>query len=509
MAAAHEPITADYDGPRYCTGFLVSGSFPRELLERRLAALGDCLVVVSDGELVRAHLHTDDPGRALSAATTLGALSGVEISDMHAQRDALAAPLVTQPLAPLEDDGRLADILAVVDGDGNRVLYASLGARLLLGRPTGVRARRCDAREPGRGHRSAPQHARCRSSPSTRRTPRTCPVHVVPTRGLAQGLAALVAYRTDQPAAVLAAALRGGRLGGHRRGRRRRRRRCRGAARRGRPRARARLDARHGAGRRRGRERGARGARGLARRGASGRRARAARRRTGAPALLRERRVSSAPLTAERCAIVLDSTSDLPDCRERHANMRMVPLTVRFGDEELLDYEEISPQRFYERLAGDPLPPRTAAPPPERFTACYRELFESDGYEHVLSLHLSEALSATVSSARIAAAEFGDRVTVVDTRTVSIGLALAGLGIARQLEAAPCALEILVAEAEGFHRRSRLVFAFETLEFLQRNGRIGRGKALVGGLLGVRPLLTLVEGEVEPLGKVRRAPDCS
>jgi fatty acid kinase fatty acid binding subunit len=208
-------------------------------------------------------------------------------------------------------------------------------------------------------------------------------------------------------------------------------------------------------------------------------------------------------LTAERCAIVLDSTSDLPDCRERHANMRMVPLTVRFGDEELLDYEEISPQRFYERLAGDPQPPRTAAPPPERFALCYRELFERDGFEHVLSLHLSEALSATVGSARLAAAEFDGRVSVVDTRTVSIGLALAALGVARQLDDGPCALADLVATAEGFHKRSRLVFAFETLEFLQRNGRIGRGQALVGGLLGVRPLLTLVDGEVEPLGRVR------
>lgn len=208
-------------------------------------------------------------------------------------------------------------------------------------------------------------------------------------------------------------------------------------------------------------------------------------------------------ITAERCAIVLDSTSDLPDCRERHANMRMVPLTVRFGEEELLDYEEISPQRFYERLASDPQPPRTSAPPPERFAACYRELLESDGYEHVLSLHLSEALSATVGSARLAATECGGRVTVVDTRTVSIGLALAALGIARKLDAGACELADLVAEAESFHRRSRLVFAFETLEFLQRNGRIGRGQALVGGLLGVRPLLTLVEGEVEPLGKVR------
>jgi DegV family protein with EDD domain len=213
--------------------------------------------------------------------------------------------------------------------------------------------------------------------------------------------------------------------------------------------------------------------------------------------------MTSEALTAERCAIVLDSTSDLPDCRERHANMRMVPLTVRFGDEELLDYEEISPERFYERLAGDPQPPRTAAPPPERFSLCYRELFDRDGFEHVLSLHLSEALSATVDSARLAAAEFDGRVTVVDTRTVSIGLALAALGVARQLDDGPCALADLVAAAEGFHKRSRLVFAFETLEFLQRNGRIGRGQALVGGLLGVRPLLTLVDGEVEPLGRVR------
>ena len=213
--------------------------------------------------------------------------------------------------------------------------------------------------------------------------------------------------------------------------------------------------------------------------------------------------MSAELLTAERCAIVLDSTSDLPDCRERHENMRMVPLTVRFGDEELLDYEEITPQRFYERLARDPQPPRTAAPPPERFSVAYRALLETDGYAHVLSLHLSEALSATVSSARIAAAEFEGRVTVVDTRTVSIGLALAALGIARRLEAGPCELGALVSEAAAFHRRSHLVFAFETLEFLQRNGRIGRGQALVGGLLGVRPLLTLVEGEVEPLGKVR------
>ena len=176
--------------------------------------------------------------------------------------------------------------------------------------------------------------------------------------------------------------------------------------------------------------------------------------------------------------------------------MRMVPLTVRFGDEELLDYEEISPQRFYERLASDPQPPRTAAPPPERFAACYRELLEGDGYEHVLSLHLSEALSATVGSARLAAARVR---RAGDGRRHAHGLDRAGAGRARHRaprssSRGPCELAALMGEAESFHRRSRLVFAFETLEFLQRNGRIGRGQALVGGLLGVRPLLDARRG---------------
>jgi DAK2 domain fusion protein YloV len=208
VAAAHEPITADYDGPRYCTGFLVSGEFPRELLERRLAALGDCLVVVGDGELVRAHVHTDDPGRALSSATTLGALSGVEISDMHAQRDALIAPRVTQPLAPLEDDGRLTDILAVVDGDGNRVLYASLGARLLVGgAPTASELVDVMHASPAAGIVLLPNTPALQVVAEYAAHAAHVTVHVVPTRGLAQGLAALVAYRTDQPAAVLAAAL--------------------------------------------------------------------------------------------------------------------------------------------------------------------------------------------------------------------------------------------------------------------------------------------------------------
>ena len=199
----HESIAADYAGPRYCTGFLVAGSFARARLEDELAPLGECLVVVSDGELVRAHVHTDDPGRALSAATALGALSGVEISDMYEQRDALVARS-----AGLEDDGRLADILAIVDGDGNRVLYASLGARLILGgRPTVEELVEAIRTSPAAGIVVLPNDAHLRSVAEVAAQAVSRPVHVVASRSLAQGLAALVAYRTDQPAPVLAAGL--------------------------------------------------------------------------------------------------------------------------------------------------------------------------------------------------------------------------------------------------------------------------------------------------------------
>jgi DAK2 domain fusion protein YloV len=199
----HDVITADYAGPRYCTGFLVAGSFPREQLELELTPLGDSLVVVSDGELVRAHVHTDDPGRALSAATALGELSGVEISDMYAQRDALAER--TAP-ARLDDDGRLADVLAIVDGDGNRVLYASLGARLLLsGRPTVDELLAAIGTSPAGGIVVLPNNPESLAVAGYAAQAAGRPVHVVPSRGLAQGLAALVAYRTDQTADVLAA----------------------------------------------------------------------------------------------------------------------------------------------------------------------------------------------------------------------------------------------------------------------------------------------------------------
>jgi DegV family protein with EDD domain len=209
-------------------------------------------------------------------------------------------------------------------------------------------------------------------------------------------------------------------------------------------------------------------------------------------------------ISARDTAVVIDSTADLPDYADRFANLRMVPLTVRFGDEaDLRDHIDLDADAFYARLALATAPPRTSAPAPQAFADCYEALL-GGAYAHVVSVHISGSLSATVQSARLAAAPLGDRVTVIDARSASAGTALCALGV-EGLLAQGTTIDEIVAYGERFAREVHLVFSVETLDYLQRGGRIGRAQALVGGLLGVRPILGLVDGDVVPKARVRGA----
>ncbi len=206
-------------------------------------------------------------------------------------------------------------------------------------------------------------------------------------------------------------------------------------------------------------------------------------------------------LTAENTAVVLDSASDFPEAPQRYPNFRFVPLYVRFGDESFKDYVEMGPNRFYERLQSSAVSPTTSQPTPGDFLAVYEELAPS--YERVLSLQLSSTLSGTFASAQSAAELLGgDRVRVIDTRTVSASLAMLALGVQRRLEAGTTDDEV-DAFVERFRREHRLLFTVSTLDYLQRGGRIGRAAALAGNLLNVKPILTIRDGEVVPLKKVR------
>lgn len=205
-------------------------------------------------------------------------------------------------------------------------------------------------------------------------------------------------------------------------------------------------------------------------------------------------------LTTANTAVVLDSTSDYPDAPARFSNMRFVPLYVRFGDETFRDYVELGPDEFFAKLRSSPVLPATSQPTPQDFVAAYEDL---RAYERIYSLHVSAKVSGTFQSASLAANELGDnRVRVVDTKSVSLAIAMLAHAIQRRLARGTTDEEI-DALVERFHRDCSVVFTVETLEYLQRGGRIGRAAALAGSLLNVRPILALKEGEVVAVARVR------
>ena len=146
-------------------------------------------------------------------------------------------------------------------------------------------------------------------------------------------------------------------------------------------------------------------------------------------------------LSAENTAIVLDSTCDFPDARDRHANWRVVPLYVRFGDETFREYEDISTDEFYRRLTTSPEPPRSSQPTPGDFAASYQEL---SSYEKILAVVLSGKLSGTAESARLGAESAGDeRVTVIDSGVTCGGTVILADAIQRRLARGTTEEEVL------------------------------------------------------------------
>ena len=206
-------------------------------------------------------------------------------------------------------------------------------------------------------------------------------------------------------------------------------------------------------------------------------------------------------LTAQNTAVVIDSTADFPEAPDRYPNFRVVPLYVRFGEESFRDYVEITPTAFYERLPTAAELPTTSQPTPGDFLGVFEEL--APMYERILSVQISSTLSGTFASAEAAAEMLGgDAVRVIDSRTVSAALALLAIGIQHRLERGTTDEEI-DAYVTRYQSGHRLLFTVNTLEYLARGGRIGRAAAFAGNLLNVKPILTIRDGEVVPLKRVR------
>jgi len=206
-----------------------------------------------------------------------------------------------------------------------------------------------------------------------------------------------------------------------------------------------------------------------------------------------------AHLSAENTAIVLDSTSDLPEGHGR-PSWRVVPLYVRFGDQEARrEYVDVSSAEFYRRLRESDQPPKSAQPSPADFATVFEDL---SGYERILCVVLSAKLSGTFASAELAAQDFGGKVRVLDSKVTSGGTVILTDAIQRRLDRGTDDDEV-DAVVERFQRDRGLLFTVDTLEYLVRGGRIGKAAGLAGQLLSVKPILAFDDGEVAPLKRVR------
>lgn len=208
---------------------------------------------------------------------------------------------------------------------------------------------------------------------------------------------------------------------------------------------------------------------------------------------------TEARLDRETTAIVVDSTADLPPELLADPNVFMVPLNVHFGDDVYKDWVDIKPVEFYRRLREAPQPPSTSQPSVGAFISVYQELGQR--FQHVFSLHLSAKLSGTFASALLAQSEVGG-VSVIDTGLTSLGVSLLVDRLLVRLERGISEAELL-AYVDRYTRELGFLFLVNTLEYLQKGGRIGRAGSLAGGLLNIKPLLTFTEGEVDVFKKVR------
>lgn len=200
--------------------------------------------------------------------------------------------------------------------------------------------------------------------------------------------------------------------------------------------------------------------------------------------------------------IVTDTVADLsPEMCAEHG-IKMVPLTVHFGPESFLDVEEMSSAQFWEKIKTSPHHPKTAQPAPGDFLKIYQPI--ADAGDEILSLHVSGKLSGTISSAGVAASMLPPgKVTLVDTKSASLGIGLMAIEAARRAKAGESA-EQIAAYLNDVKERTHIFFSLDSLEFLQKNGRVGKAQAMLGGLLGIKPILQVDrEGVVAPADKVR------
>lgn len=201
--------------------------------------------------------------------------------------------------------------------------------------------------------------------------------------------------------------------------------------------------------------------------------------------------------------VITDSSCDLPQELADELGITIVPLSIRFGEEEFVDRKDLTPDEFWARVDKSPTLPETAAPAPGAFEEAFRAA-AAGGHDGVVAVLLSGGLSATVQSAELAAEAVKDTipVRVIDTRQASAGVGLIALNAAGLAKAGKGLDDVAGAAADEVGR-TRLYATFDTLDNLRKGGRIGRAQALFGSVLSMKPVIELVNGEVEAESRQR------
>jgi DegV family protein with EDD domain len=202
--------------------------------------------------------------------------------------------------------------------------------------------------------------------------------------------------------------------------------------------------------------------------------------------------------------IVTDSTADLTREQQEAAGITVVPLNVHFGDQVFRDHVDLTADEFFRRLKASSQLPRTSQPSVGSFEEVFRSLREKG--DDIVAVHLSSKVSGTYNAALMAAKTVGpEAIDVVDSLSTSMALgfmALEGARLAREGKDRT----VIAERLRALVAKARVICVVDTLTYLERGGRIGKARALLGSLLNVKPILQLKDGEVVPLGRARGRP---
>ena len=200
-----------------------------------------------------------------------------------------------------------------------------------------------------------------------------------------------------------------------------------------------------------------------------------------------------------KLGIVTDSTSDLPQYLIEQHQLEVIQTILILDGKEDNDGQGFSREEFYARLPGMKKLPTTAAPSIGEFTDRYKKLFE-EGCDHILSLHAAGQLTTIVNTARQAAADFPQQITVVDSGSLTLGL---GFQVLAAAEAAEAGLQAAMNAIDSARKRIQVFAALDTMKNLRHSGRVPYAVAALGGLLSIKPVIELIDGIVKPISAVR------